>query len=862
MPQSQTESIHQLHILNRFEENALSRPESVCLKSGNRIISYGELNDQASRIAHRLAAAGVGPGTLVALYLERSAELVTSILGVLKAGAAYLPIDPQTPPQRVEYMLADSDSSFIITQPDLASNLGARPSLLIADLIAPLSEIEEPAYEYSGEDLAYVIYTSGSTGRPKGVEIPNRALAVCVESVRQELEISPADVVLAITSPSFDVSALEIFLALASGAVLVIFPPVQIMRSDLLQSALEENRITVMFATPTLWRLIIESAWTGNKDLKAVVGGEQLDSDLARNLVSKTAALWNHYGPTESTIVATTFRVNERDVPVPIGYPLPHVRTFVAGPDGSFAEPGTPGELLIGGDALARGYRNHPELTLARFVDFDVGDAIPQRVYRTGDLVRVRSNGALDFLGRIDNQVKIRGFRVELEEIEAALADYPGIVECAVVAHSTSMEDRSLIAYYRSHSGVPLSNKSIRSHLLTRLPSYMVPAHSVRVDRLPLTVNGKIDRAELTRRPLSIDELTGNTCTPDDPLIKELTAIWRRVLRLPNVGVNDNFFEMGGHSILAAKLFTEIRGRLHKTLPLSTLFEAPTIAGLAAIIAGAQEVPWSPLVPIRTEGNGTPFFCVHPIGGNVLIFKELSEQMSGRPFYALQARGLNGEENPHTSIEEMALDYLAYVRQVQPSGPYLLGGFSAGGLVAFEMAQQLKRMGQQLELVVLIDSYLHRESLPASVASVRTPFSTKASRGIARRLWQMRNLYRDNPLIVLHNDFERFWATVKVKLFQRLQGVAPFRLDAMSAFLLALRTYEPKPIDAKVILFLADEHAPTSTEMLANVWKTLVPGQLSLVHLAVDHDRLLLAPFASELAEKIEQCFKSEALPR
>jgi amino acid adenylation domain-containing protein len=862
MPQPHAESVQQSQLLNSLEEGAFRRPEAKCIQFGNRSITSKELHEQSRLIASALNNSGIGPGNLVAIYLDRSVDLVAAMIGVLRSGAAYLPIDGSVPEQRVDFMLSDSGASAVITQANLRDRVRRAPTYLVSELlqIGSSDASKRAEYEPVGDDLAYVIYTSGSTGRPKGVEILHRSVAASVESIRQELQVCPSDRLLAVTSPSFDVSGMEIFLTLTSGGVLVLFPQMQVMPSDLLRSAIEENAITLLFGTPTLWRLILDSGWKGNPQLRAVIGGEPLDADLARRLVEKTGALWNHYGPTEATIVSTTRLVNPRDVPVPIGAPLPHVRTFVVDKDVRPVPAGTAGELLIGGDVLARGYRNHPELTAARFIQFDSGDGRVERVYRTGDLVRTRPDGALEFVGRIDNQVKVRGFRIELEEIESVLAEYPQVSDCAVVARETSPDDRTLVAYVRSASKGTISAEGLRTYLSTRLPGYMVPSHIVTVELFPLTVNGKIDRQELSRREVQFEE-ERPASSSKDPVVRELVSIWRRVLKVPHVGLNDNFFELGGHSILAAKLFTEIRDRLHKSLPLSTLFAAPTVASLARIVAQAGNVSWSPLVPIRTSGIGTPFFGVHPVGGNVLIFKKLSECMSSRPFYALQARGLNGNEDPHTSIEEMAADYLNYVQQVQPSGPYLLGGYSAGGLVAFEMARLLKQMGQQVKLVVLFDTYLHAQSVPDSLSAHR-PVILKAFNGISRRLWQMRNLRGENRLVVVARDFARFWSTVKLKTYPQLNRIGTFRLDTLSGFLLALRNYRPKPLDTDAFLFLADANAPPAAATLPAIWQGLVTGRLEVIHLPVDHDHLLEDPNAGLLATTIEDAFRRNSTSR
>ena len=329
-------------------------------------------------------------------------------------------------------------------------------------------------------------------------------------------------------------------------------------------------------------------------------------------------------------------------------------------------------------------------------------------------------------MGRLDNQVKVRGFRIELEEIESTLGGYPDLAESVVVAHEEGSDDKMLVAYYRPAAEGRPTLASLRAYLSARLPSYMIPAHFIELAQFPLLVNGKIDRLALAGRELPAEESAAPSEFGKDPIAIELLAIWRRILRLPSLRPTDNFFEVGGHSLLAARLFSEIRSRLRKSLPLATLFEAPTVESLARVIASTGEPEWSPLVPIRTIGNSKPFFCVHPIGGNVLIFKKLSECIEIAAVYGLQARGLDGQEQPDTSIEEMAADYLNSVRQTQPSGPYLLGGYSAGGLVALEMARLLHEAGERVDLLVLFDTFLHPDSLPADMPHGGRPRAPEA----------------------------------------------------------------------------------------------------------------------------------------
>jgi len=856
LPQ-QARSACQASVLENIEEYATRAPHAVAVEFEGLQLTYGELSIQSDRIAENLKRSGIGPEALVAVCLNRSIPFVIAVVGIFKAGAAYLPIDPFIPDKRLEYMLDDSQAALVITSAEFIGRLGNRRAVTAKSLLehrdpAPATNLRPPE---SG-DLAYVIYTSGSTGRPKGVEVCHRGLCLCLQAVRQQLETSPDDIVLAVTSPSFDVSVMEMFVSLDSGARLVLLPQHRLLSPDLLLAAIEKHRPTLIFGTPALWRLLLESGWKGDRRLRAVTGGESLDRQLAERMLQATGAFWNHYGPTEVTIVATSCHVRPDDLPSPIGYAMPYIRTYVVDEEGRRVSPGEHGELLIGGESLARGYRNHPELTQERFVDYAIEPGRIERVYRTGDLVRQRADGAFEFAGRIDNQIKIRGYRIELEEIENTLSEHPDIPEAAVIIHQDAgSADKVLVAYYRTLASCHVANENLRAFVSARLPAYMTPARFVKVPALPLTPSGKIDRQELSRRDLSPESDAAPMASIEDPVTLAMLAVWRRVFKMHNIGANDNFFDLGGHSLLAAKLFEEIERRFRKQLPLSTLFEAATVSALAKIISSAENPEWSPLVRIR-GGAGVPFFCVHPIGGNVLTFKNLSEHMIGRPFYGLQARGLSHDEYPHTNIDDMAVDYLKYVRLVQPSGPYFLGGYSAGGLVAFEMARLLQESGEKVELIVLFDSYLHPQSLPHPRPGAGPyPAGLKRPLGaIQRRVIQMKAVARGKRAGIIARDMARLWATVKLKLYARSRNWSwnPVRLDAVSAFLFAIRNYRPQPLNARVTLFLADVNAPASAKNLPVVWRALVTGRLDVRHIPIDHDRLLEVPFAAELAHGIE----------
>lgn len=846
-----------------FEAAARRHPEKVAVECGGVEITYSALNQYADRVAGHLRVCGAGPEVLVGVLLERSAAMLAGLLGILKAGAAYLPIDPHSPPDRINFMLADANASLLLTQRSFEElrDLPGAKTILIEDIPGTRAE-ELPPSRRGGHpgDLAYVIYTSGSSGKPKGVEIEHRGLSNFLASIEAEIELRPDDVVAALSSPSFDISVLEFFLPLCGGATLAILPRAAAGQGERLRSEVERVGATVMLATPATWQLLVNAGWQGNRRMRAISGGESMSPALARFLAEHTRGFWNHYGPTETTIAATTYRVNGTEARIPIGKGLPNTRLYALDGDGREVEPGTVGELHIGGLGVARGYRNRGDLTTERFITIEAGDG-RERVYRTGDMVKPLPDGNFEFVGRADNQIKIRGFRVELEEIEAALAQHPSIRENAVVAEECGRDDKRLIAYIVADGQAAGVASELRTFLKEKLPAYMIPSSFIVLENLPLNGNGKVDRQGLRARTRTLSERSNAPPGPADAVESELLSIWRRTLGFHSVGITDNFFEIGGHSLLAAKLAKAIGKRFETKLPISVLFQAPTIQQLAQLLRDRGWSPsWSPLVPISKEGVRAPVFCVHPIGGNVLSFQALSLHLGGDfPVYGLQARGLDNEELPHDSVEAMAADYVEAVREAQETGPYFLAGYSAGGLVAFEMARQLTLLGETIGMVILFDSYIG--SPPDSGEG-----NGDGEIGITRHIWSIlsRRLSRfqgmsfEEKISSVRRNFSyygaRFLMDMRIRrhlLLTRL-GIPTARLRHVEdAFALAVRQYVPTPLPVNALLFRADKSDGDHDPDPAMGWQRLIQGNLSLCKVPGDHFTILYEPYVRAVAREL-----------
>lgn len=718
-------------------------------------LTYRELNIRANQLAHHLQSIGVGPDVLVGICVERSVEMVVGLLGILKAGGVYLPLDPTYPDERLAYMLEDSQAAILLTQKKLAIQFTSSAiQTFCLDSEWPCiaqGNRENPTAPGQPNHLAYVIYTSGSTGQPKGVMVEHKSLVEHIHTFIDTCQVTAADRILQFASTSFDISLEQIFLALGSGAGLVMRGN-QLWPSEEFDRQVLAHQITVADLPPQYFHQLIQHwlaerpAFLAEQLRLILIGGEKISPEtvkLWQQLSVPNTQLLNAYGPTETTITATCFDLSDYPLDdvdtalpnLPIGQPLPNRTVYILDANLQPTPVGVPGELYIGGAGVARGYLNRPHLTAEKFVanPFRAQES-NSRLYKTGDLVRwlplpvLEDSHAehqnefpnIEFIGRIDNQVKIRGFRIELEEIEAVLGQHPDVQDVAVVVQETPTEGglgQQLVAYLARSPRSEVHNlgqdytiRDYQDYLRDRLPDYMVPAAFVVLETLPLMPNGKVDRRVLTeydfRTNANAVGLEQGYHHPRTIQERQLVQIWEAVLGIHPVGIRDNFFELGGHSLLAVQLIARIHQAFDQSLPLSLLFQHPTMEALAAYLAEPTDVDiWAPLVPIQPNGEKPPLFCLPGIGGIPLYFHHLARHLgTEQPFYGVQAVGLDGINLPHATIEAEADCYIKEIRHVQPQGPYHLGGHSYGGLVAFEMAQQLLRQGECVALLALLDS--------------------------------------------------------------------------------------------------------------------------------------------------------------
>lgn len=574
----------------RFERQVQRTPDAIAVTSDDVSLTYAELNGRANAVAQRLVSMGAGPDVLVALCMERSVSMLAGLLGILKAGAAYLPMDLRYPADRVAFILEDAGVPLLVTQRSLEATLPLHKARVLF-----LDDVSESRNENIGtratvDNLAYVIYTSGSTGKPKGVEITHRSVTNVVHSFQELLQCGPDDLLVATTTLSFDIHVLELFTPIQAGSRLVIATDEQAQEPALLIPLLESSGATIYQATPVRYRMLLDAGWKGMPNLQLLCGGEKLSRELADQLLERCATLWNVYGPTETTVWSSAARIEADGQPITIGQPIANTTLYVLDARMKPTAVGAPGELFIGGDGVARGYLKRAQLKQERFLPNPFGEG---RIYKTGDRARYRADGRVELLGRTDDQVKVRGFRIELGEIEHALQAIPDVLRAAVVVHHDG-DDQNIIAYLVPVPGVPLPAAELRGVLLQTLPEYMVPAAFVMMEALPTTPNGKLDRKAL-RAPVMARK-TQDSVPPETPTQITLARIWESVLKIEHAGIHESFFDLGGHSVLAARMMAKIRLSFGVQLPQHHIFRTPTISGLATLIESKLWTGSGPLV--------------------------------------------------------------------------------------------------------------------------------------------------------------------------------------------------------------------------------------------------------------------------
>ncbi|MGW6905269.1 amino acid adenylation domain-containing protein [Streptomyces sp. NPDC054940] len=820
---------HVLHAL--IEEQVRRTPEATAVRFEGRSLSYRELDERADRLAHLLTERGARRGDFVAVLLERSLELPVCLLAVLKAGAAYVPLDPEHPARRLCGILADSGIRLAISTEPWAERI-ATPDVSI---VRP-DEAEDPSYRcpegapaesaVGPDDRAYMIFTSGSTGTPKGVVISHRAIVNRLLWMQQEYGLRPGERVLQKTPYTFDVSVWEFFWPLLTGSVLVLAAPGGHRDSGYLARLIRQEEITTVHFVPSMLQAFVEdpatAACTGLR--RVMCSGEALPYDLQQRFLRKyPAELHNLYGPTEAAVDVTYWKcVEDGRALVPIGRPIANTELYVLDRHGFRAPLGVTGELYLGGVGLAEGYHRQPEATERSFVRHTDHTGTTRRLYRTGDLVRYLPDGVLEYRGRTDSQVKLRGFRIELGEIESVLGGHPAVAECAVL-----LRDERLVAFLVPAAGAEVRPADLAEYVGSRLPSYMVPSAWATLAEMPLSPNGKLDRKRLPEqvRP----ELDGErpAVAPRDAYEERLLALWAGVLGR-EAGIHDDFFQIGGHSLAALRLVSRINSVYDRDFGVSVVLENETVAKQAALVRGDVTPRARPgaAVPIRGGGGERPLFLVHPVGGGVLCYREPAAAFGpGLPVFGLPAPGLVPGEEPLRTVAELADSHLRAVRAVQDSGPYRLGGWSFGGLVAYEMACRLVAEGEVVELLAMVDS-----AFPGSDGDSSAP-AEPVDRALREEFAE--DLLRSGQDTDGDLDGEELARHYEV-----------FRTN-----LLAAETYRPPVYPGAVRFYQSRDGARLGA---ADGWAQRINGGLTVRDIETDHYRIVRSPQFQEIAKDME----------
>ncbi|MEH2110838.1 non-ribosomal peptide synthetase [Nostoc sp.] len=883
-----------------FEAQVEETPDAIALVFDKQQLTYRQLNIRANQLAHYLKKLGLVPDVLVGICVERSLVMIIALLAILKAGGAYLPLNASLPQERLNFILEDAQVSILLTHCSLAplfkGGWGDLLSIVYIDkdwaTITQHSQ-ENPTTCVTSDNLAYVIYTSGSTGKPKGVLLQHRGLSNLAKAQIEIFNLQPSNHILQFASLSFDASIFEIVMALQTGATLYLAKKESLLPGQPLLQLLREKAITHATLPPAVLAVLPTESLPALQTI--ICAGESCTDDIVKRWCNSQRRLFNAYGPTEATVWSTVAEISHIIEKPPIGRPIPNTQIYILD---KYLQPlpiGITGELYIAGEGLAQGYLNCPELTTEKFVPNPFNDKKGARLYKTGDLARYRPDGNIEFLGRIDNQVKIRGFRIELSEIETVLSQHQSVQKAVVIVKENVSGDKYLVAYIVPNVEMQNFSSLLRKFLKEKLPEYTIPKAFVVLDSLPLTANGKVDRLALTELDSPASRLRDKTFIPPrTPTESSLAKIWAEVLNIERVGIYDNFFDLGGDSLLTVRLLKQIHKQFENELPLSTLFLNPTIESLAtALSSKADSLSWSPLVPIQPAGSSPPFFCIHPIFGVVFPYYELAQNLGkNQPFYGLQPIGLDGKTAPLTRIEDMATHYIEALRRVQPKGPYFLGGWSFGGWVAFEMAQQLQKSGEEVALLAVLDTLA---PIPGNIPSLGSGFKFMLTT-VARYIWPFFLDYfyliiaiannRINSLIsrltnfnkILQNSvWESLTRSLQTNLFSHLTlkedvtvNVIPEESKLRLLSELAIRpmfrvfyansqavlNYVPQAYPKRINLFRTKVESSIAKEDPSMGWDRLTVGGTQIHHIPGNHLTMLRKPHIKILAAQLRACIE------
>ncbi|WP_263384962.1 non-ribosomal peptide synthetase [Granulicella arctica] len=832
----QERSIPELALHEAIEAQVRRTPDRLAVTFEDQSLSYMELDQRAERLAQHLETAGAGPGLLVAICLDRSLDLSVALFAVLKTGAGYLPLDPGTPQARRQLCLDDAQPKIVLTQRSLTADLPPTDAvvLVLEDLLVQQStgpvKVRVPI---NLESVAYVLHTSGSTGRPKGVEISHRAIVNLLESMREKPGFTADDTLLALTTISFDIAGLELFLPLISGGHIFLVSRTVALDPYLLSSAIDDSSCSVLQATPATWRSLLGIGWRGKPKLRVLCGGEAMTRDLANDLLALGLEVWNVYGPTETTIWSTIHKVTPGFGPVAVGRPIANTHTFILDQQNQIVPVGVTGELYIGGSGLANGYRGQPLLTAEKFV-VDVG-SISERLYKTGDKALYREDGRIEIQGRADNQVKVRGYRIELEDVESSLLAHVQVASAAAKVWPDPSGGNRLSAYIVGKQGATPAIKDIRDFLKLRIPEYMIPTDIVVLNSLPITSNGKVDRKSL--QPPVVISNNSTTNVPSTEQEQRLAAIWIELLDIRSVSLDDNFFDLGGHSLLVARLQQRIHAAFGQAISMAAIFHSPTIADQVALLEPDDAIDRSRLIPLQPRGTKPKLFWLQP---PPLIQNLVRSFGPDQPIFGVTISPEDLHElSAEPSIEVFAQCCVETIIKAQQVGPYYIGGLCTSGILAYEVAVQLELAGHTVASLVMLDAenpvfYRRIETLSIELAKLH--------------FYGQRTLRRGGFTMFLRHMRSRLMRLIN------LEKAAATEMSAIEgAILSAAFRYKP-PTYAGNVLLLLPRDRPSRVDYLPG-WKT-VATCLTCLDVDGHHDELLDSKNAAVIAQALSAHFE------
>lgn len=846
-----------------FEKQAEKTPENIAVVSGNQKLTYRELNEKSDILAAYLRNNfHIKRNDLICVLLDKSEMMIVTLLAILKSGGAYVPVDPAYPQDRINYILSNSKGKVLVTATIHKEKAEGEFKGEIAELEKIDFTVKSGKCENINEpgDTAYIIYTSGTTGNPKGCMISHRNVVRLMISDKNDYDFNDSDVWVMAHSYCFDFSVWEMYGALLYGGKLIIPQPENVRDISSFLSLVKENKITVLNQTPlAFYGLVSEELKSNSHKLDThlryvIFGGEKLEPQKFREWIKtyplKKIQLINMYGITETTVHVTFYRIKDEDVnseisSSPIGKPIPETRVYVFDEYMKLVPANVKGEFFVGGSGVARGYLFNEELTSQRFIK---NPYLPEEtIYRTGDLGYRHYNGELEYIGRKDKQVKIRGYRIELGEIESTIFKFPGIKTAVVIDKDYGEGDKRLVAYFVKGADAEIGIHNIRDFLKSKLPSYMIPSDFIELDKIPLTSQGKINKTALPEPSATVHERGADYSEPKDTLELQLVKIWEKVLGVKPVGIKDNFFDLGGHSLIALRLFGYIEKLTGKKLPLSTLFSSPTIEQLAVILKDEGWKPqWKSLVAVKPGGSKLPFYYIPPAGGTALEIQNLVKYLpEDQPFYILESIGYDGKEPPHTKIEDMSVHFIKEIQTLQPDGPYMIGGRCFGGRVAYDVAQQLTKLGQKVALLAIFDTWPPFTEKPVDYVHKERNLKYLINRSLRH--------FREGDFFNVAVNFTKYTYN---KINRKIKDKIEIKFSSKEKLLFneikqlhfrAQDRYIAKKYNGKITLIESEE---TKVEYKEK-WKFLALGGLEFYTIpGTTHKTIVLEPKLKEFAEK------------